>query len=159
MVTSFRNFIRAERLSDWNLHLWCIPNIIPYLYAAEHFQYEKGAQLYLQDMSALADKMDPEEIALFKEGYFSIRRTEKAFSGTWSDMIIKKSLMRPIKISGGITQGGVLRIVCARSGSLEGSLQSGQLCSKLEEYCCIQEVPQSNMSIGETYEYNMTIKM
>ena len=135
LITIAKNFIRAERMSDWNLHLQCVCNMIPYFYAAGHFQYAKGAQLYLQDMVALYEKMSPEEFSLFTSGgYFSVRRTDKPFSGTWSDMIIEQSLMRSMKVTSGITHGrGISESV--RSQWILGSRTSSLICSQLEEYC------------------------
>lgn len=36
---------------------------------------------------------------------FTIRRTDKFWSGTWSDMTIEQSLMRQMKVHGGFMQG------------------------------------------------------
>lgn len=105
LVNLAKNFIRAERMSNWTLHLQCVRNMIPYFYAVGHLQYAKGAQLYIQDMPDLCNRMIPEEFTLFTSEYFSVRRTEKLFSGTWSDMVIEQSLMRSLKVSGGITHG------------------------------------------------------
>ena len=38
-----------------------------------------------------------------RSGYFTIRRIEKFRSSTWSDMIIEQMLIRPMKVSGGLT--------------------------------------------------------
>lgn len=87
-------------------HQQCIRNMIPYFYTAGHFQYAKGAQLYLQSMTNLSDRMTEEEFSLFtSHSYFSVRRTKKVFSGTWTDMILEQNLMRSLKVSGGITHG------------------------------------------------------
>ena len=61
------------------------------------------------------EKMDASEFVSFTaKGFFSIRRTDNEFSGTWSDMIIEQSLMRSLKVSGGITHGrGTLDSVLA----------------------------------------------
>ncbi|XP_044597979.1 uncharacterized protein LOC123274438, partial [Cotesia glomerata] len=60
-------FIEAERLGNWNLHLSCIKQMLPIFHAAGHFNYCKGAQIYLQDMSDLKNVMDPSEFITFTE--------------------------------------------------------------------------------------------
>lgn len=91
-------FIEAERLGNWNLHLSCIKQMLPIFHAAGHFNYCKGAQIYLQDMSDLKNVMDPSEFVTFTEkGLFTVRRTDKAWSGIWPDMTIEQTLMRVLK--------------------------------------------------------------
>ena len=50
MVQLIKDFIRAERLSDWQLHLSVVCRMLPYFAAAGHGQYAKGARLYLELM-------------------------------------------------------------------------------------------------------------
>lgn len=91
-------FIEAERLGNWNLNLSCIQQMLPIFHAAGHFNYCKGAQIYLQDMSNLQNIMDPTEFLTFTEnGLFTVRRTDKAWSGIWPDMTIEQTLMRGLK--------------------------------------------------------------
>ena len=56
MVQLIKDFIRAERLSDWQLHLSVVCRMLPYFAAAGHGQYAKGSRLYLE----LMDKWIPE---------------------------------------------------------------------------------------------------
>lgn len=37
MITTVKNFIRAERMGDWKLHLTCVQRMIPYFHGSEHF--------------------------------------------------------------------------------------------------------------------------
>ncbi|GBP77375.1 hypothetical protein EVAR_40029_1 [Eumeta japonica] len=56
--------------------------MLPIFHAAGHFNYMKGAQIYLQDMQKLGNSMDPDEYLKFtEEGLFTIRRTNKPWSG------------------------------------------------------------------------------
>lgn len=56
-ITSFRKdtilkeFIAAERMGDWNLHLHSIELMIPVFHAS--VPYAKAAQIYLLDMKEL----------------------------------------------------------------------------------------------------------
>ncbi|CAH1997909.1 unnamed protein product [Acanthoscelides obtectus] len=84
-------FIEAERLGNWDLHLDCVRRMLPLFHPAGHFQYAKAAQIYLQDMVLLQDIMDPQEFHQFAtQGYFTIHRSDKAWSGIWSDMTIER---------------------------------------------------------------------
>jgi len=50
--------------------------------------------------------MGTEEFQKFtSEGYFTIKRTDKFWSGVWSDMTIEQTLLRLMKSSGGLTHG------------------------------------------------------
>ena len=32
-------FVHAEREADWSLHLWSVAQMLPYFFAAAHFNY------------------------------------------------------------------------------------------------------------------------
>ena len=101
MISLVRLFIQAERICDWNLHLQCVRHMIPLFHAAGHLHYAKAAHLYLQEMVELEDKLTPFEYEEFVEkGYFSIRRSVKAWAGIWSHMTIEQTLMRSMKTHG-----------------------------------------------------------
>lgn len=51
LITIVKEFIKAERSENWNLHLECTKKMIPYFHASGHFLYAKSSHLYLQDMS------------------------------------------------------------------------------------------------------------
>ena len=100
------NFIRAERTGNWKLHLHCVQQMIPHFHAAGHLPYAKSARLYFQQMNSIAQVMPSEEYTLFSEkGYFTIHRTNKFWSGNFSDQTIEQFLMRMLKTSGGMTHG------------------------------------------------------
>ncbi|XP_074034537.1 uncharacterized protein [Leptinotarsa decemlineata] len=95
MVTIALQFIEAELLGNWQLHLQSVKKMLPYFHASGYFLYAKSAQIYLQSMIKLEMEMDDEEYRLFtQEGYFTIRRSYKAWSGIWSDMTIEQTLNR-----------------------------------------------------------------
>ena len=57
-------------------------------------------------MEELAAKVPEEEYRqLTTEGYFTIRRSDRFWSGIWSDLTIEQVLMRSMKTSGGLTRG------------------------------------------------------
>nr|GBO46040.1 hypothetical protein AVEN_45702-1 [Araneus ventricosus] len=59
MVSIAKEFIRAERMGDWQAHLNCVKEMIPYFHASWHFPYAKSTYLYLQDMLLLENLIDP----------------------------------------------------------------------------------------------------
>lgn len=106
MVTLVKHFIETERSGNWNLHLDTIQKMLPYFHASGHFNYTKAAHIYLQDMADLGNKMPEDEFQRFTaNGYFTIRRSNKFWSGIMSDMTIEQTLMRSMKTSGVLTQG------------------------------------------------------
>ena len=106
MVQIMRNFIRAERTGNWGLHKDSVQDMLPYFHAARHTNYAKSALLYLQEADDIENKMSEEEFHKFsEEGYFTIRRTDKFWSGIWSDMTIEQVLMKSLKSAGGMTHG------------------------------------------------------
>lgn len=105
-VSTIMQFIRAERTSDWDLHMHSVRRMIPLFHAAGHFAYAKSARLYVQDMENLKEKMDSENYTAFTDrGYFSIRRTNQSWGGNFSDQTIEQNLMRLLKSTGGMSHG------------------------------------------------------
>ncbi|KAF4530425.1 hypothetical protein B566_EDAN015256 [Ephemera danica] len=105
LINLVKMYIRSERTGDWELHLSTIVSMIPIFYASGHFKYAKYAQIYIQDMHDLKNKMPEVEYLRFTQGEFTIRRNPWYWSGCWSDLIIEQELMRSLKSSGGITRG------------------------------------------------------
>ncbi|PZC75227.1 hypothetical protein B5X24_HaOG206534 [Helicoverpa armigera] len=105
MVSIAKDFIRAERMGDWQAHLNCVKEMLPYFHASGHLPYAKSAHLYLQDMLQLKEVMDPGVYQKFTEGYFTVRRSDKLYCGTPTDMVIEQSLMKSMKTDGGISRG------------------------------------------------------
>ena len=105
-VTILQLFIYAERTGNWDLHLFCVSKMIPLFHAAGHFPYAKAARLYLEQMRNLEVIMSESEYERFAlRGYFTIRRSDRYWSGNFSDQVIEQELMRLLKTSGGMTRG------------------------------------------------------
>lgn len=100
MVTLALDFVRAERLGLFQEHLDAVRRMLPYFHASGHFLYAKSAHLYLQDMLKLEETMDEQTYENFRNGFFTVKRTEKYNSGTWTDMVIEQSLMKSMKTEG-----------------------------------------------------------
>ena len=106
MINIVKRFIEAECSGNWALHLQCVESMLPYFHASGHHLYSKCGHMYLQDMIALEFTMDIFEYDKFaKSGFFTIRRSEKSWSGIFADMTIEQVLMKSMKTSGGLTHG------------------------------------------------------
>ena len=88
-VSLVRLVIRAERCGSWDLHVDTVKRMLPYFHAAGHLQYAKSAHLYVQQMCDLQQVMNPDEYEQYtQQGYFTVRRTDRFWSGLWTDMTI-----------------------------------------------------------------------
>lgn len=86
LVHIVKRFIEAERCGNWELHLRCVRDMIPYFHASGHYLYAKSSQLYLQEALKLKQKMTITEFDNFVNcGYFTIRRSNRYWSGIWRD--------------------------------------------------------------------------
>lgn len=99
MVRVLLLFILAERTGDWDLHLYCIAKMIPVLHAGGHTAYAKSTRLYLDSMKKLSQIMDDDQFAKYpSEGYWTIRRSNRFWSGNFTDQTIEQVLMRMSKV-------------------------------------------------------------
>lgn len=137
-VELIRLFIRAERLGDWELHLYCVRSMLPYFHAAGHIHYAKSAQLYLQQMLNIQARMSATEFQRFTaDGFFTVRRSSKLWAGVWSDMTIEQVLMRSMKSRGGVTRGrGVTESVLSRWTQTMPACST--LSDRFDEFCGVR---------------------
>lgn len=138
MVTLMKEYICAERSGDWNVHLNCVQQMIPFFHACGHFAYAKSCHLYLQDMFKLPSVMPKEEFEKFvSQGFFTMRRNDSFWSGVWSDMTIEQTLMRSMKSTGGLTRGrGVSDSVLSKW--ILGTTATHDICTSLEQFSGVQ---------------------
>ncbi|CAI6370105.1 unnamed protein product [Macrosiphum euphorbiae] len=87
-------------------------------------------------MEKLPLTMTNEEYQKFAtSGYFAMRRSDRFWSGVWSDMTIETTLMRSLK-SPRITGGrGVLHSVLTKW--LVGMSATHEVCTSLEEFAVV----------------------
>ena len=105
MIDSLKQFIKAERTGNWELHLKVMKDMLPFFAAAGHNLYLKSGYIYLQQMTEL-QKTNPEVYHHFTMGNHVVRRTEKFWAGLSTDLVIEQVLMRSIKSVGGMTSSG-----------------------------------------------------
>lgn len=134
MVNIVKRFIEAERVGYWKLHLQCVKNMLPYFHASGHYLYAKSSHLYLQDMIELEYKMNIYEYDKFaNSGFFTIRRSEKLWSGIFSDQTIEQALLKAMKSSGGLTHGRISDSVLAKW--ILSTLTLTDVCNEMEKFC------------------------
>ncbi|CAH0552820.1 unnamed protein product [Brassicogethes aeneus] len=133
MISLVKDFIRAERTGNWELHLKCVERMLPYFHASGHFLYAKSA--HLQDIRKLKYTINNDyEFTRFTEGFFTIRRTHKFWSGVWTDMTIEQVLMRSMKTQGGLTHGrGLSESVLTKF--VLTMIILVEVCNEIEDFC------------------------
>lgn len=135
MVNLMKEYIHAERSGDWDGHLNCVKRMLPYFHACGHFPYSKSSHLYVQDMTNLSSRLTSEEHQKFVNGgAFTMRRSDRFWSGVWSDMTIETNLMRSFSAQGGVKRGrGVTDSVISKW--VVGMSATHDVCTSLEEFC------------------------
>lgn len=95
-VSIVQQFIRAERTSDWKLHVSTTKSMLNLFAATGHNNYAKTCRLYLQSVKLLETE-HPSIFEQFILGNHTVRRTEKIWSGIWTDLSIEQILMKSLK--------------------------------------------------------------
>lgn len=90
MVLLLLQYIRAERMSNWQLHLDCVTQMIPYFIMAGHTNYFRWATVYIADMRQL-EVTAPEVYAECMNGEHTVSRSGNIFGSVWSDMALEQS--------------------------------------------------------------------
>ena len=103
MVNLLRQFLKAERTGNWQLHLRTRQEMLPYFAAAGHNLYTKSVHVYLQQMLQL-EEHHPDVFASFTSGYHVIRRSDRYWAGLSPDLVIEQVLRRSMT-TGGLTRG------------------------------------------------------
>ncbi|KAE8745769.1 hypothetical protein FOCC_FOCC007485 [Frankliniella occidentalis] len=134
LVGLVRRYVRAERVGDWELHLECVREMLPYFHAAGHIHYAKAAHLYVQQMEELQGRCADAA----REGLFTVHRKPDHWTGVWTDMVIEQGLMRLIKTSGGLpgrgfTESVILEWVLSAPAVLEVSAAVEELTGVYRE--------------------------
>ena len=103
-ISVLKQFILAERTSNWLLHLESTKNMLNLFAATGHLNYAKSARFYLQQMLSLP-QTHPWLYNQFFKGLHTARRNTSFWSGLWTDLTIEQTMMRSIKSRGGLTRG------------------------------------------------------
>lgn len=116
--------LRSEREANFDLHLNCMSEAIPWFRAAGRMKYAKYMPVYIAEMKAL-EKSKPDSYKFMREGGFVVRRSdERNFNCVATDQ--EQTINREGKGPGGII-GFTLR-----KGALKRWLITRHVTS---EYC------------------------
>ena len=84
-VLVMMKFIRAERESDWPLHIKAVEEMMPLFFAAGHHNYARYGLYYLRSMEA----MPVEVLQHFLKGSHTMHHKAGMCNGIWTDMAIE----------------------------------------------------------------------
>ena len=104
MLDIRRQFVKAERTGNWQLHLKSTYEILPYFAASGHNLYATSTYIYLQSMCKL-EQTNPEVYEAFMKGHHVSRRSDRFWAGLSTDLVIEQVLMRSVKTTGVLTRG------------------------------------------------------
>ena len=105
-VSIIQEFIRAERTSDWSLHISTTKSMLNLFAATGHNNYAKTCRLYLQSVNKF-EKQHPEVINQFIEGHHTVKRAERKWAGLFTDLSIEQVLMKSLKGRSGVVGKGI----------------------------------------------------
>ena len=91
-------YVRAERESDWPMHLACVEEMIPLFFTAGHLHYARYALYYVRSMNDMPDDVSQ----AFMKGQHTMHHNAGIFIVIWSDMAIESTFMRYGHGTGGI---------------------------------------------------------
>lgn len=103
-ISILKQYILAERTSNWQLHLNSTVEMLNLLASTGHTHYAKSARFYVQQMQALEYK-HPWLHDKFMGGEHAVKRSRHSWAGLWSDLVIEQTPMRSVKSRGGLTRG------------------------------------------------------
>ena len=83
-------YIRAEREGEFALHLYVCNQMLPYFFAARHWNYARDGVAYVRMMGKLPDVL----LDKFMRGEHVIHLKQGIWNGIWSDMGIETTYMK-----------------------------------------------------------------
>ncbi|MCP3888518.1 MAG: hypothetical protein GY702_06550, partial [Desulfobulbaceae bacterium] len=89
-VMTMMKYIRAERESDWPLHILAVKEMVPLFFAAGHHNYARYCSYYISSMDAMPGHIQKQ----FLKGEHTVHHTAGISNGIWSDMAIETTYMR-----------------------------------------------------------------
>jgi len=91
---TLKMFNHAKRTGDWELHLVAVSRMLNLFAATGHNQYARCARLYLQMITDLPVSHPWLHDQLSIHGFHTVRRSDRYWSGVWTDLVIEQVLMR-----------------------------------------------------------------
>lgn len=100
MVSLLRCLIRATRQGNWQLHLQCILQLLPWVFAYDRTNYCRYLSVYLCEM-LMIQRTHPSAAQLLENGEFGVQRSRNSFSQVPVDQALEQTINRDTKVSGG----------------------------------------------------------
>ena len=85
-ICLIKDFIRAERLYDFDLQLAIVAKMLPIFVAAGRGQYSKALRLYLEQMTVQEIQYGALVKTFKVVGLHTVRYTDHEWSGVWTDL-------------------------------------------------------------------------
>ena len=101
MVKTLLQFIKAERTSNWELHIKSVAAMAPHFNSMDRTNYARWLPVYLADMNVVQKKL-PHVHAKVLKGYHAVSRSGQPFNQIWTDMALEQTINRDSKTKGGI---------------------------------------------------------
>ncbi|MES9884700.1 MAG: hypothetical protein ABW185_27970 [Sedimenticola sp.] len=92
-------FIRAERESKYALHMYCLTRMLPYFFAAGHWNY---ARYLTHHINEFLTQVDEEALTTFYNGQHVCRHKDGSWNGVFSDQFGEQTYIRYGKAKGGL---------------------------------------------------------
>ena len=102
-MQQLKNLLRADRESDWNLHLHVVKEIMPMFSVCDRTNYLRWGSVYIEDMQKLPETA-PDVYKAFSSGNFSVKRTPGEFNSVGVDMCLEQTINRSSKGKGGVIE-------------------------------------------------------
>ena len=76
MISILLQFIRAQRVGNWDLHIESFTSKIKYFMWYDHHNYARWGPVYVTEMHQLPDEI----LELFRQGHFVVKRSQRKFN-------------------------------------------------------------------------------
>ena len=83
MIVILLQYIRAERDSNWELHMECVTMMAPMFFIAGHTNYARWTPVYIVDMHEMKYTA-PSIYAEFLADHHTVCRAENKFASVWN---------------------------------------------------------------------------
>ena len=101
MVFLLLRFVCATREAQWDLHLQCIREILPWTFAYDRVNYAHYLSFDYYEMSCLP-VTHPDAYNQMQRGEFAVQRSDRSFLQVAINHAIEQSINRVMKTSGGV---------------------------------------------------------
>ena len=96
MVQTLRDFAKSIKNGDWDLHMYASEKMLHWFHSYDHYNYARHFSYYWASQQVLAEQ-HPDIFQQFKDGGFSIRRSNGKFNKVSPDQVIEQTINRDQK--------------------------------------------------------------